>query len=84
MKNSVQVIILDQPTSGLDPEARRRTWSLLKKYRKGRTIILITHHMEEADHVGDRIMIMVDGRIECNGTPMFLRRKFGRNNSNRI
>ena len=74
----MQVVILDEPTSGLDPQARHNTWNLLKKYRKDRTIIIITHNMDEADHLGDRVVIMVNGRMECSGSPMFLKKMYGR------
>ena len=74
---SAKVVILDEPTSGLDPEARRQTWDLLKKYKSGRTIMLTTHNMEEADYLGDRIAIMVDGTLRCCGSPMYLKRKYG-------
>ena len=74
----MQVVILDEPTSGLDPQARRRMWNVLKKCRKDRTILLITHHMDEADHLGDRVGIMVDGQLQCCGPPMFLKNMFGR------
>ena len=77
----MQVVILDEPTSGLDPQARHNTWNLLKKYRKDRTIIIITHNMDEADHLGDRVVIMVNGRMECSGSPMFLKKKYGRKTS---
>ncbi|KAK2172715.1 hypothetical protein NP493_937g00020 [Ridgeia piscesae] len=73
-----KVIILDEPTSGLDPEARRQTWDLLKKYRSGRTIMLTTHYMDEADYLGDRIAIMANGRLQCCGTPMYLKQQYGK------
>ncbi|KAI0234119.1 ATP-binding cassette sub-family A member 3 [Lamellibrachia satsuma] len=72
-----KVVILDEPTSGLDPQARHNTWNLLKKYRNDRTIIIITHNMDEADHLSDRVVIMVNGRMECSGSPMFLKKKYG-------
>ena len=74
----LQVVILDEPTSGMDPEARRQTWDVLQSQQKGRTIVLSTHYMDEADQLGDRIAIMADGQIQCYGTPMFLKNKYGR------
>ena len=56
-----KVIILDEPTSGMDASARRYIWELLKSYKKDRIIILTTHFMDEADYLGDRIGIMGDG-----------------------
>jgi len=47
------VIILDEPTSGMDPTARRRLWEMLKKFKEDRIMILTTHFMEEADILGD-------------------------------
>ena len=69
--------MLDEPTSGMDPEARRGMWDLLMSLKKDRTILLTTHFMEEADVLGDRIAIMAKGRIQCYGTPFFLKRRFG-------
>ncbi|KAK3101854.1 hypothetical protein FSP39_006814 [Pinctada imbricata] len=62
-----KVVILDEPTSGMDPAARRQTWEILKKYREGRTIVLSTHFMDEADVLGDRIAIMAEGVVKCAG-----------------
>ena len=53
--------MLDEPTSGMDPSARRATWDLLSQQKEGRTILLTTHHMDEADLLGDRIAIMANG-----------------------
>ena len=59
--------MLDEPTSGMDPSARRSTWDLLQTEKIGRTILLTTHFMEEADLLGDRIAIMAGGQIQCCG-----------------
>ena len=59
-----QVVMLDEPTSGMDPEARREMWDLLNSLKKDRTILLTTHFMEEADVLGDRIAIMGRGRVK--------------------
>ncbi|XP_044531424.1 retinal-specific phospholipid-transporting ATPase ABCA4 [Gracilinanus agilis] len=72
-----KVIVLDEPTSGVDPYSRRSIWDLLLKYRSGRTIIMSTHHMDEADLLGDRIAIISQGRLYCSGTPLFLKNCFG-------
>ena len=62
-----QVVMLDEPTSGMDASARRSTWDLLQTEKVGRTILLTTHFMEEADLLGDRIAIMASGQIQCCG-----------------
>ncbi|RWS09653.1 ATP-binding cassette sub-family A member 1-like protein, partial [Dinothrombium tinctorium] len=74
---NTKIVILDEPTSGMDPDARRTVWDLLQSVRRHRTILLTTHYMEEADALGDRIAIMADGEVKCCGTPMFLKRAFG-------
>ncbi|XP_077864040.1 phospholipid-transporting ATPase ABCA1-like [Saccoglossus kowalevskii] len=72
-----RVVILDEPTAGVDPYARRSIWDLLSKFRKGRTVILTTHHMDEADLLGDRIAIISQGKLKCCGSSMFLKSQFG-------
>ena len=61
----------------MDPEARRQMWTMLKEQKKGRTMILSTHYMDEADYLGDRIAIMADGKLHCFGSSMFLKKKYG-------
>ncbi|CAG7823740.1 unnamed protein product [Allacma fusca] len=70
-------VLLDEPTAGVDPEARRAIWGLIQAEKKGRTIILSTHYMEEADLLGDKIAIMADGRLLCSGSSLFLKSIFG-------
>ncbi|XP_055016079.1 phospholipid-transporting ATPase ABCA1-like isoform X2 [Boleophthalmus pectinirostris] len=72
-----KVVILDEPTAGVDPFARRGIWDLLLKYRIGRTIILSTHHMDEADILGDRIAIISHGKLCCVGSSLFLKTHLG-------
>ncbi|XP_053558600.1 phospholipid-transporting ATPase ABCA1 isoform X2 [Bombina bombina] len=72
-----KVVILDEPTAGVDPYSRRGIWELLLKYRQGRTIILSTHHMDEADILGDRIAIISHGKLCCVGSSLFLKNQFG-------
>ncbi|KAM3603993.1 uncharacterized protein V6R79_004994 [Siganus canaliculatus] len=72
-----KVVILDEPTSGVDPYSRRSIWDLLLKYRAGRTVILSTHHMDEADLLSDRIAIISKGQLHCSGSPLFLKNCFG-------
>lgn len=61
------MIILDEPTSGMDPYSMRSTWQLISKMKKGRIILLTTHSMDEADILGDRIAIMANGHLRCCG-----------------
>ena len=72
-----KLIIMDEPTSSLDLTARRKVWNMLKEYKKDRIILLTTHYMDEADILGDRIGIMVKGRITALGTSLFMKKKFG-------
>ncbi|XP_063311284.1 phospholipid-transporting ATPase ABCA1 isoform X1 [Pelobates fuscus] len=72
-----KVVILDEPTAGVDPYSRRGIWDLLIKYRQGRTIILSTHHMDEADILGDRIAIISHGKLCCVGSSLFLKNQLG-------
>lgn len=76
-----QVLFLDEPTIGLDPNARRAIWKHLEELRRefGTTILLTTHLMEEADHLCDRVAIMHLGRIAAIGTPAELKASIGGN-----
>ncbi|XP_072556139.1 phospholipid-transporting ATPase ABCA1 isoform X2 [Paramormyrops kingsleyae] len=72
-----KVVILDEPTAGVDPYSRRGIWDLLLKYRKDRTVILSTHYMDEADLLGDRIAIISKGQLCCCGSSIFLKARLG-------
>ncbi|KAK6165163.1 hypothetical protein SNE40_023607 [Patella caerulea] len=72
-----KIVILDEPSSGMDPDARRSIWTVLQNNRAGRTMVLSTHFMDEADLLGDRIAIMADGVIKCCGSSMYLKKKYG-------
>ena len=64
------LLFLDEPTTGFDPEARRAAWEMIKGLRSlGRTIILTTHYMEEAEYLADRVAVLVDGRIVACAPP---------------
>ncbi|KAK9880473.1 hypothetical protein WA026_011717 [Henosepilachna vigintioctopunctata] len=71
-----QVLILDEPTAGMDPESQREVWSLLHKWRGTKTILISTHYMDEADALADWIAIMANGEKQCFGTPMELKDQF--------
>jgi len=79
-----KVVVLDEPTSGMDPQARREIWDLLLELRGERTILLTTHFMEEADVLGDRIGIMAGGSLQCIGTPAYLKKYYGKGYSLKI
>ncbi|HKW98186.1 MAG TPA: ATP-binding cassette domain-containing protein [Bryobacteraceae bacterium] len=67
------LLFLDEPTTGLDPQARRQLWELIERFKtEGRTIILTTHYMEEAERLCDRVAIMDHGKIIALGTPLEL------------
>lgn len=72
-----RLVMLDEPTAGMDLSARRALWDMLKNYRQNRIIILTTHYMDEADVLGDRIGIMAKGKIVCLGTSLFLKNRYG-------
>ena len=71
------LIMLDEPTSGMDLTARRGMWKMLKTYKQGKIVVLTTHYMDEADYLGDRIAIMAKGQLRCLGSSLFLKNKFG-------
>src|SRR3954449_4525001 len=68
-----ELIFLDEPTTGFDPAARRAAWDVLDELRAlGRTVLLTTHYMDEAERLADRIGVIVDGRLVAEGTPRTL------------
>jgi len=68
--NDPQLLFLDEPTTGLDPQSRRNFWSLIEEVRRrGKTLVLTTHYMEEAQRLCDEIVIADQGRIIARGTP---------------
>ena len=72
------LIFLDEPTTGFDPEARRRCWSAIENLRGlGKTVLLTTHYLDEAEHLADRVAILAGGVIRALGTPAELCRQAG-------
>jgi len=63
MIGTSKIILLDEPTSGMDTSTRRRLWDMPQKNKAGKIIILTTHYMDEADILGDRIAIMAEGKV---------------------
>ena len=76
--NDPDVVILDEPTTGLDPQARRNLWQLIQQiHSDGKTVVMTTHYMEEAQTLCDRVAIMDIGSIVALDTPMNLLRNLG-------
>jgi lipooligosaccharide transport system ATP-binding protein len=79
--NRPELIVLDEPTTGLDPQARLAIWDVLDGLRsEGVTLILTTHYMEEAERICDRLAIMDHARIVAEGSPAELLERYGQSN----
>ncbi|MFQ6673392.1 MAG: ATP-binding cassette domain-containing protein [Fidelibacterota bacterium] len=77
--NDPDIIILDEPTAGVDVELRRMLWDYLRRlHKEGKTILLTTHYIEEAEQLCERVAIINDGRIVAEGTPQELIRSLGK------
>jgi len=73
-----ELVFVDEPTAGMDPQARRSTWELLEELRAdGVTIVLTTHYMDEAEHLADQIHVIDHGRLIASGSPFDLTRGTG-------
>lgn len=80
MLSNPEIILLDEPTTGLDPQSRRQVWEYIKDLKEnGKTVLLTTHYMEEADILCDRISIIDHGRIIACGTPDELKKILNNN-----
>lgn len=76
--NDPELLILDEPTTGLDPHSRRQVWEMVKREQaQGKTIILTTHYMEEAQNLCDRVAVMDLGSFVAMGSPSDLMEKYG-------
>ncbi|KAJ6623358.1 hypothetical protein lerEdw1_014852 [Lerista edwardsae] len=76
-----KTVVLDEPTSSVDPCSRRNIWDILLKYRAGRTLIFTTHHLDEAEVLSDRIAILQHGQLRCCGSPSYLKEAYGQGHS---
>ncbi|XP_015281294.1 PREDICTED: ATP-binding cassette sub-family A member 13, partial [Gekko japonicus] len=76
-----KTVVLDEPTSSLDPCSRRSIWDILLKYKEGRTLIFTTHHLDEAEALCDRIAILQHGQLSCCGSPSYLKEVYGQGHS---
>lgn len=73
-----ELLLLDEPTTGFDPAARRQFWDLIRKLAdEGTTILLTTHYLEEAEALADRLAVVARGRVVAEGDPAALRERFG-------
>jgi ABC-type multidrug transport system ATPase subunit len=72
-----KIMFMDEPTTGMDPVSRKDVWTLIQKLKRNKVVILTTHAMEEADVLSDRIAVISDGKLQCVGTPLFLKNQFG-------
>jgi ABC-2 type transport system ATP-binding protein len=73
-----ELLFLDEPTTGFDPSARRQAWEMVKDLQSlGKTVFLTTHYMDEAEHLADRVAVIVEGRIVAEGSPAALRAATG-------
>ncbi|KAM4824068.1 ATP-binding cassette sub-family A member 9 isoform X1 [Urocitellus parryii] len=72
-----QVLLLDEPTAGLDPLSRHRMWNLLKERKSDRVILFSTQFMDEADILADRKVFISSGRLKCAGSSLFLKKRWG-------
>ncbi len=78
MVNDPDLIFLDEPTTGLDPKARREVWEVIRKLKsQNKTVILTTHYMEEAEILSDQVAIMNDGNFIAMGTPKQIIDRYG-------
>jgi energy-coupling factor transporter ATP-binding protein EcfA2 len=71
-----RLVFLDEPSSGMDATARQECWDFLRARREKTVILLTTHYMDEADCIGDRVMVMSAGRAKCCGSGQFLKKAF--------
>ncbi|CAI9569297.1 unnamed protein product [Staurois parvus] len=72
-----EILLLDEPTAGLDPFSRHRVWSILKERKVGHVTLFSTQFMDEADILADRKAVLSNGRLKCVGSSFFLKRKWG-------
>jgi ABC-2 type transport system ATP-binding protein len=73
-----RILFLDEPTTGLDPQSRRQLWDIIRAFqRRGGTVLLTTHYMDEAERLADRIAIIDYGRVIASGTPLELIERLG-------
>ncbi|CAG09257.1 unnamed protein product, partial [Tetraodon nigroviridis] len=72
-----RLVVLDEPTTGVDPCSRRSIWDIVIQYKNNRTIIMSTHHLDEAEVLSDRVAFLERGGLKCCGSPFYLKDKLG-------
>jgi ABC-2 type transport system ATP-binding protein len=80
LSSNAPIIFLDEPTAGIDPRSKRNTWEFIKEKLKdsGMTVLLTSHDLYEIEYLADRVIIMDRGRIVAEGSPIELKKKFGK------
>lgn len=71
------LVVLDEPSSGVDPVARRHIWELILRHKEGRTVLLTTHYLDEAELLSDRVIVLHDGKVLYTGSPLTLKHNHG-------
>ena len=72
------VILMDEPTTGMDPVSRRHVWTLIQRLKKHKSIIMTTHAMEEAEILSDKLLVLNEGEVKCVGSPLELKKMLGK------
>lgn len=72
------IILLDEPTTGMDPVSRRHVWTLIQRLKLEKSIIMTTHAMEEAELLSDKLIVLNHGKLKCSGTPLQLKNMLGK------
>lgn len=72
------VILMDEPTTGMDPVSRRHVWTLIQRLKQEKSIIMTTHAMEEAELLSDKLIVLNHGQVKCTGTPLQLKNMLGK------
>ena len=72
------LILMDEPTTGMDPVSRRQVWDLIQRLKKNTVVIMTTHAMEEAEMLADKLVVLNHGEVRCVGTPLQLKNLLGK------
>ncbi|EGG18297.1 hypothetical protein DFA_03791 [Cavenderia fasciculata] len=73
-----KLVLLDEPTTGLDPGSRRDIWDIIESIKQDKTVLITTHNMEEADALCSKIAIVANGQLQCVGSPIYLKNRYGK------